>query len=107
MAERVYTLPVTCGVDGQSHEVTDEAFSSARTTGRCPALCGHEVHVTPAITPVGQPCQRCLDALLASRGLPPEPIYLDAPAQRGARHRQPGWLRTVLRGPFARWGAST
>jgi hypothetical protein len=102
VAERVYTSPMTCGLDGLAHEVTDENFAQGRRPGHCAALCGHTVSLTPAITPVGRACPQCVDLLLASHGLVSDSISVDAPARHDvARRRQHGRLWALLRGQLS------
>lgn len=38
-----YTIPITCGVDGLAHEVTDENAAAGRSTGKYLAECGHRI----------------------------------------------------------------
>ncbi|MGH3888125.1 MAG: hypothetical protein ACRDSZ_16445 [Pseudonocardiaceae bacterium] len=47
MAERLYTIPVTCCCDGQAHDVTDESATAGRRTGNYQALCGYVVVPAP------------------------------------------------------------
>jgi hypothetical protein len=101
VAERVYTTAMTSEFDGLAHEITDEAFAEA-TTGYYPALCGVQVGPTPAIAPVGRACSECIRLLFASRGLGPEPVYVQVPKQcRSTRHRQHGRLWSLLHGQLA------
>jgi hypothetical protein len=43
VAERRYTIPITCCLDGQAHDVTDENVAAGRHTGEYRALCGYVV----------------------------------------------------------------
>ncbi len=92
MAERLYTIPVTCRVDGQAHDVTDESFAASQRTGEYQALCGYVVSAAPMVAPVGRRCARCTAVLVpAQRAIP----ATGAPARR-SRHRQAGWLWRML-----------
>ncbi|MBV9161578.1 MAG: hypothetical protein JO281_08515 [Pseudonocardiales bacterium] len=88
MAERLYTIPITCGVDGLAHEVTDENTAAGRHTGHYEALCGYRVVAAAMAAPVGRPCTRCTAVLVAAH----QPT---SPARRG-RHRWHGWLWRML-----------
>ncbi|MGH3763700.1 MAG: hypothetical protein ACRDS0_00645 [Pseudonocardiaceae bacterium] len=84
MADRLYTIPITCCLDGQAHEVTDENVAVGNHSGEYQALCGHRVSASPMVAPVGQPCRRCTAVSAAAH-----PVT--APARRRL-----GWLRRVL-----------
>ncbi|MGB8198944.1 MAG: hypothetical protein WCF33_04485 [Pseudonocardiaceae bacterium] len=88
MAERLFTIPITCYFDRRAHEVTDENIAAGRQSGHYQALCGYRVIAAAMAAPVGRPCPDCVAVLVAS--LPPT-----CPARRG-RHRRPGWLRRIL-----------
>ncbi len=89
VAERLFTIPITCYVDRRAHEVTDENTAAGRRTGYYEALCGYRVIAAAMAAPVGRPCPECTAVLVASR--PPT-----RPARHG-RHRHPGWLWRILR----------
>ncbi|MGH3754644.1 MAG: hypothetical protein ACRDRP_18490 [Pseudonocardiaceae bacterium] len=63
MAEWRDTIPITCRVDGQAHDVTDGNVATGRRTGQFPALCGYVVMAAP----IGQPCPRCTAIMIARR----------------------------------------
>jgi hypothetical protein len=88
VAERLFTIPITCYFDRRAHEVTDENIAAGRRAGHYQALCGYRVIAAAMAAPVGRPCPDCVAVLVASR--PPT-----GPARRG-RHRRPGWLRRIL-----------
>lgn len=89
VAQRLYTIPVTCCRDGQAHDVTDESVAAGRRTGGYQALCGHIVVPAPMAAPVGRPCERCTTILKAYR-----PTSTTA---RRLRHRQHGRLWRMWR----------
>ncbi|MGH3872567.1 MAG: hypothetical protein ACRDSR_13850 [Pseudonocardiaceae bacterium] len=86
MAERLYTIPITCRRDGQAHDVTDENAAAGRRNGEYAALCGYVVSAAPLIAPVGPPCPRCRAMLRPATAAVGRP-----------RHRQPGWLWRMFR----------
>ncbi|MGH3922325.1 MAG: hypothetical protein ACRDTT_05560 [Pseudonocardiaceae bacterium] len=88
-AERLRTIPITCCVDGQAHDVTDENVAAGRT-GEYLALCGYRVVAAPLVAPVGRPCAKCTAVLVAAHQ--PQP---SRPVRR-VRHRQRGWLWRML-----------
>jgi hypothetical protein len=88
VAERLYTIPITCYFDRRAHEVTDENIVAGRQTGHYEALCGYRIIAAAMAAPVGRPCPECTAVLVAAR-LP------TGPARRG-RHRRPGWLWRIL-----------
>lgn len=59
VAERLYTIPITCLLDGQAHDVTDESVAAGKRTGEYAALCGYVVSAAPMVAPVGRQCGRC------------------------------------------------
>jgi hypothetical protein len=89
VAERLFTIPITCYFDHRAHEVTDENITAGRRTGHYQALCGYQVIAAAMAAPVGRPCPVCVAVLVASRPS-------TSPARRG-RHRRPGWLERILR----------
>ncbi|MGH3973501.1 MAG: hypothetical protein ACRDS9_09260 [Pseudonocardiaceae bacterium] len=82
----IQTIPITCCLDGQAHDVTDENVATGRT-GEFLALCGYRVVAAPLVTPVGPPCARCTAVLVAAHPgrLPVRPV-------RRCGHRRRGWL---------------
>ena len=89
VAERLFTIPITCYIDRRAHEVTDENTAAGRRTGYYEALRGYRVIAAAMAAPVGRPCPECTAVLVASR--PPTD-----PARHG-RHRRPGWLWRIPR----------
>jgi hypothetical protein len=89
VAERLFTIPITCYIDRRAHEVTDENIAAGRHFGHYEALCGYRVIAAAMAAPIGRPCPECVAVVVAARA----PA---APARRG-RHRRPGWLRRILR----------
>lgn len=85
-AERLYTVPITCHLDGQAHDVTDESVAAGQRTGEYAALCGHVAVAAPLVAPVGRPCARCTAVSKPTT----------APVRR-PRHRQSGRLWRMLR----------
>jgi hypothetical protein len=63
VAERLYTNPITCRLDGQAHDVTDESVATGREAGGYEALCGYVVVPAPMIAPVGRSCPDCTAVL--------------------------------------------
>ncbi len=90
MAERLYTIPVTCCRDGQAHNVTDESAAAGRETGDYQALCGYVVAPAPMAAPVGRPCPGCTAVVTAHQPTPT--------SARRERHRQRGRLWRMLHG---------
>lgn len=89
MAERLYTTRITCSLDGQAHNVTDENVATGREAGGYEAVCGHLIVPAPMIAPIGASCPDCT-AVLA----PQEP---DPTTTSGRpRHRKRGWLWRML-----------
>ncbi|MGH3901699.1 MAG: hypothetical protein ACRDTA_26285 [Pseudonocardiaceae bacterium] len=43
MPRKTGTIPMTCSLDGQAHNVTDNSLRAGQRTGRYQALCGHLV----------------------------------------------------------------
>ncbi|MGH2855611.1 MAG: hypothetical protein ACRDLF_15630 [Solirubrobacteraceae bacterium] len=89
LAQRLYTIPITCCVDGQAHDVTDESAAAGHHAGEYQALCGYVVSAAPMIAPVGQPCSRCIAVSVKPQPTKSRPVHR-------SRHRQTGWLRRML-----------
>lgn len=81
------TVPITCSLDGQAHEVTDENVAAGRT-GEYLALCGYRVVAAPLVAPVGRPCAKCSAVVVAERR--------GQSSTRPVRHRQRGRLWRML-----------
>jgi hypothetical protein len=88
VADRRYTIPITCCADGLAHEVTDENVAAGRQVGQYRALCGSRVVAAALAAPVGRPCAQCTAVLVAAQ----QPTV---PARR-SRHRWHGWLWRLL-----------
>lgn len=100
VAEPLYTIPITCCLDGQAHDVTDENVAAGHRTGEYQALCGYLVSAAPLVAPVGRRCASCAAVVRARRSAP------TIGSVRRSRHRQPGWLWRLLRpgcSAGARW----
>jgi hypothetical protein len=82
VAERLFTIPITCYVDRRAHEVTDENTAAGRRTGYYEALCGYRVIAAAMAAPVGRPCPEYTAVLVASRPLRDRP-GTDVTAARG------------------------
>lgn len=54
-------VDLTSATDRRTHYVTDTAYGHALAarTGRCPAVCGHDVILCALVTPPGPLCRRC------------------------------------------------
>lgn len=87
---RLYTTLITCSVDGQAHDVTDESAAAGREAGGYEAVCGHVVVPEPMIAPIGRSCPDCTAVLT-----PREP-YRTTTSSRRPRHRKRGWLWRML-----------
>jgi hypothetical protein len=83
------TIQITCSLDSQAHDVTDDSLIVGQRTGHYPALCGHRLSAALA-TPLGRPCAACIAVSAAQPQVPTV-----RPGRR-SRHRQPGWLRLQL-----------
>jgi hypothetical protein len=91
VAERLYTIPITCCLDGRAHDVTDQNVAAGwRAGGRYEALCGYVVVPAAMVAPIGRPCARCA-AVVTSHRLTPA----TAPVRR-LRRRQRGRLWRML-----------
>lgn len=92
MAERIYSSPMTCVLDGLAHEVTDETVATSGA-GIYTAVCGHEVHPAGLTAPTRSACAACVRRLLACRGLAPSPPSRARPG----RHRRPNRFLCLVR----------
>ncbi len=74
------TIPVTSGIDGRCHLVTDDAYTAGLTarSGRYTTLCGHRVVAAALVSPPGPDCRGCAAATVA---------VTPHPTRRG-RHRR-------------------
>jgi hypothetical protein len=90
VAERQYTTPIACSVDGQAHDVTDETAAVGHHAGKYQALCGYVVLAASMIAPVGRPCSKCIAASVMAQRTMGQPV-------RRSRHRQTGRLWRMLR----------
>ena len=84
-------IPITCSLDGQAHNVTDDSLKAGQRTGCYQALCGHRVSAAALATPLGRPCAECTAVSTAEQQVP------TVRSRRRFRHRRPGWLRRKLR----------
>jgi hypothetical protein len=84
VAERLFTIPITCHVDRRAHEVTDENTAAGRRTGHYKALCGYRVIAAAMAAPVGRPCPEYTAVLVPSRPLRDRPTP-GVTATRGGR----------------------
>jgi hypothetical protein len=83
------TIPVTSGIDGRCHLVTDDAYTAglAARSGRYITLCGHRVVAAALVSPPGPDCQGCAAAAtVAVTPTPPDGDDIDA-VPRSGRHR--------------------
>ncbi|MGH3764552.1 MAG: hypothetical protein ACRDS0_05215 [Pseudonocardiaceae bacterium] len=85
------TIPITCCVDGQSHDIPDGNVTAGHD-GHYQALCGHLVLAAALAAPVGRPCASCNAMVAAHRAAP------NSSTGRHSRHRQPGLLSRLLHG---------
>ncbi len=58
-AKRLRTIPITCCLDGQAHDVTDESRAAGQRRGEYVALCEYVISPASMVAPVGRPCARC------------------------------------------------
>lgn len=86
VVKRTDTLPITCSLDGQAHDITDDNLTAGQHTGQYQAVCGHLVLAAALAAPIGRPCPACTAvSVTATTG----------PAHR-SRHRRPRWLWRIL-----------
>lgn len=103
VADRLATIPITCCLDGQAHDVTDESVAAGQHTGGYEALCGYVVLPAAMVAPVGRRCARCIAVSVPAH----QRIPTTGPARR-PRRGQRGWLWRLLHpgrmaGAGARW----
>jgi hypothetical protein len=67
VAERLYTIPITCRVDGEAHDVTDDKVATGQQTGVYQALYGCLVLPAPMVAPVGWPYAKCTALSVAAQ----------------------------------------
>lgn len=94
VAQRRDTIPITCCLDGQAHDITDDNVAAGHD-GHYQALCGHLVLAAALAAPVGRPCASCNAVVAAHREAP------TSGTGHRSRHRQPGLLRRLLHGCVA------
>jgi hypothetical protein len=90
VTRKANTIPITCSLDSQAHNVTDDSLRAGQRTGCYQALCGHRVSAAALTTPLGRPCAECTPVSAAQQQVPTV-----GPGRR-SRHRAPGWLRRKL-----------
>jgi len=89
VAERLYTIPITCCLDGRAHDVTDESVITGwRAGGRYEALCGYVVVPAAMVAPIGRRCARCAEVVASHQQ---RTTTVDQP-----RHHQRGRLWRML-----------
>lgn len=76
VAQRRDTIPITCCLDGQAHDITDDNVDAGHD-GHYQALCGHLVLAAALAAPVGRPCASCNAMVVAYRAAPTRPISHD------------------------------
>jgi len=86
ISSAIRAIPITCRVNGQAHDVTDESAAVGREAGGYEALCGYVVVPAPMITPVGRSCPDCTAVLAPQQSDP------TTASGRRPRHRKRGWL---------------
>ncbi len=84
------TIPTTCSLDSQAHNVTDDSLIAGRHTGHYHALYGNRVSAAALATPLGRPCAERTAVTAAHQQIP------TVRPSRRSRHRQSGWLRRKL-----------
>lgn len=89
VTRKTNTLPITCSLDSQAHNVTD-SLQPGRRTGHYQELCGHRVSAAALATPLGRPCAECTAVTAAQ-----QQVSTGRPGRR-SRHHQSGWLRRKL-----------
>lgn len=90
VARKANTIPITCSLDGQAHNVTDDSLVAGQRTGHYRALCGHRMSAAALASPLGRPCAECTAVSVAQQQGP-----IVRPGRR-FRHRHFGWLRRKL-----------
>ncbi|HET9254948.1 MAG TPA: hypothetical protein VFO16_07065 [Pseudonocardiaceae bacterium] len=84
------TIQIT-GLDGQTHDVTDDKVLAGQRSGRYQTRCGRLVSAAASATPIGRRCADCIAVSVAREQAPA------VHTTRRYRHRRPGWLRRILR----------
>jgi hypothetical protein len=105
---KINTIPITCSLDSQAHNVTDDGLAAGQCTGHHQALCRHRVSAaalaTPPVDPAGsapQSRRHSNQYPLCTRVATPGTVSPDgcggncAPAQYRRRH---GRLITTMPG---------
>ncbi|HEY6423538.1 MAG TPA: hypothetical protein VIY28_09895 [Pseudonocardiaceae bacterium] len=90
MARKAGTIQITCGLDNQAHDITDNNLIAGQRAGVYQALCGHLVSAAALATPLGRPCADCTAIWVARQQTS------TAHVARRSRHRRPGPLRRIL-----------
>ena len=90
VTRKTNTIPITCSLDSQTHNVTDDSLIAGQRTGHYQALCGHRVSAVGLAAPLGRSCAECATVSTAQQQVP------TAPPGRRYRHRQSGWLQRKL-----------
>ncbi len=86
VGRRSGTITITCSLDGQAHDVTDDELAAGQHTGRYQAVCGYLVSAAALAAPIGRPCPECTTISITTTIGP----------DRRPRHSRPGWLRRIL-----------
>jgi hypothetical protein len=84
------TIQITCSLNGQAHDVTDDSLIAGQRAGSYQALCGHRVSAAELATPLGRRCAECTAISAVQQQVPIVRLG------RCSRHRQSGWLRRKL-----------
>jgi hypothetical protein len=84
------TIQITCSLDSQAHDVTDDSLIAGQRAGSYQALCGHRVSAAALATRLGRPCAECASVSAAQQQVPMVRLG------RRSRHGQSGWLRRIL-----------
>ncbi len=83
-------IQITCSLDSQAHNVTDESLIAGQRAGSYQVLCGRRVSAAVLATPLGRPCAECTAISAAQQQVP------IVRSGRRSRHGQSGWLRRIL-----------
>ena len=90
VTRKTNTIQITCSLDGQAHNVTDDSLVAGQRAGSYQALCGHRVSAAALATPLGRPCAECTAVSATQQQV------LTVRLGRRSRHGQSGWLRPIL-----------